>query len=390
MGTKAKVSMLGRDYFPLGVASGAAFCNRVQETKILVDNIAHCRHSLLVASRRFGKSSLALRAIEVSKVPFVEIDFYMARNEQVIAQYILKGVIILIGEAIGSIDKFMTVIKRFVSHLKPKFIVENNHFGLELVVDEDCDPATNVQEALQLLEHLLAKKRKKAVLLLDEFQNVSVIAKGYGIEGAIRHVIQKTKYLTCIFSGSNRKLLETMFNDDTRPLYKLCWKMILNRISAEDYIPHIQKAANVTWSKPLPITTIEMILALTKRHPYYVNKLCDKLWAAGFVKPPAKHDILAIWKIILEEEKSEAVKEISLLSVSQKTVLLLIAGDEITNITGIDNLLRLQMTSSAVIAVLNALVAKDIIEKEDGIYRIVNPIIGYYVDPDSPDRFIQG
>jgi AAA+ ATPase superfamily predicted ATPase len=375
--------MLGRDYFPLGVASGAAFCNRIQETKILVDNISHCRHSLLSASRRFGKSSLALHAIEASKIPFVEIDFYMARNEKIIAQYILKGVITLIGKSIGNIDKFMAIIKQFVSTLKPKFFIENNHFNLELTINEDCDPATSVQEALQLLEHLLARKRKKAILLLDEFQNVGAIAKGSGIEGAIRHVIQKTKHLTCIFSGSNRKLLETIFNDNTRPLYKLCWKITLKRISVKDYIQHIQKAANITWSNQLSINAIEVILKLTQRHPYYVNKLCDKLWTIC-TKPPAEKDVHLIWQTILREEKSEAVKDILLLSAPQKAVLLMIAQNKTTLLTSKNTLLKLQMTSSAVIAALEALIVKDIIEKENANYQIINPIIKYYVNSNSP------
>jgi len=217
--------MQGRDYFPLGVATGPAFCNREQESKLLAQNIKHAKHTLLIATRRYGKSSLALHVLKRSGLPYVEIDFYMATNERAIETYILSGINELMNCALDPIEKWINSIKKHVKYLKPKLNIGDISFKLELSSDHTVDPATTVKEGLLLLENILAEKNKQAVLLMDEFQNVGVIARGRGIEGAIRHIAQKTKFLTLIFSGSNRKLLSTMFEDDTRPLYKLCWKL---------------------------------------------------------------------------------------------------------------------------------------------------------------------
>src|ERR1700722_10837071 len=124
--------MRARDYFPLGVASGAAFCNRKQETDLLVENIKSGKHTLLMATRRYGKSSLALHALKLSKLPYVEIDFYMATNEKIIEAYILNGVVDLRGKALGPIDKLLTSIKRYVKDLKPKIDIGTSVFKLEL------------------------------------------------------------------------------------------------------------------------------------------------------------------------------------------------------------------------------------------------------------------
>src|SRR5690349_5073898 len=112
--------MRARDYFPLGIATGTAFCNRTQETKLLVENLKNGKHTLLIATRRYGKSSLALHAIQLSQLPYVEIDFYMARSEKIIETYILNGIIDLIGKSLGPVDKLITSIKRYVKYLKPK------------------------------------------------------------------------------------------------------------------------------------------------------------------------------------------------------------------------------------------------------------------------------
>lgn len=370
--------MRKRDYFPLGVAIGSSFCNRTQETSLLIDNIKNGKHTLLMATRRYGKSSLALHALEISKFPYVEIDFYMATNEKIIESYILNGVVELIGKALGPVDKLLTSIKRYVKDLKPKLDIGASIFKLELTSDIESDPASNVKEGLLLLERLLEEKNKHAVLLMDEFQNVGIIAEGKGIEGAIRHVAQKTKYLTFIFSGSNRKLLKTMFEDETRPLYKLCWKIAVKRIDVEHYQSHIQKAALLTWNKNLDDEALNKIILCTERHPFYLNKLCDRLWTYSKDKPPSIDDVTRAWLEILEEEKSDAIKEISLLSLGQKIILNEIAKGINHQLTSKQTILEVQMTSSSIITAIDGLEEKDMIEKQDDRYQLINPVVRFY------------
>lgn len=371
--------MRARDYFPLGMAQGDAFCNRQLEIKLLVENINSGKHTLLMATRRYGKSSLALRALEQADLPFVEIDFYMANNEKVIEYYLLDGVVNLIGKALGPIDKLITMIKTHVKNLKPKIDIGASPVKLELTVDKTSDPATNIKEGLLLLERLLAEKKKRAVLLLDEFQNVGIIGQGSGIEGAIRHVAQKTKYLTFIFSGSNRKLLKTMFEDENRPLYKLCWKIELKRIAPEHYEKHFQKISKLIWKKSLDPSVIKTIFSLTERHPFYLNKLCDRLCVYHKIEPPTAQHVQETWQQILNEEKSDAIKEISSLSLGQKTLLIPIAKNTDIKLTSKEMIFALQMTSSSIISALEGLEEKDIIEKETEKYQLVNPIIRWYV-----------
>jgi len=369
--------MRARDYFPLGIASGSAFCNRKDETNLLVKNIQNGKHTLLIGTRRYGKSSLAFQAIKLSGLPYIETDFYMASNEKIIESYILNAITKLMGEALGPIGKLTNSIKRYVTHLKPKINIGMEPLKLELTTESEIDPATNVKEGLLLLEKLLEEKKKHAIFLMDEFQNVGIIAQGKGIEAAIRHVAQKTKYLTFIFSGSNRKLLKTMFEDDTRPLYKLCWKLSVKRISAEHYYNHLQKAAKQTWQKELSNPIIDKILLFSERHPYYLNKICDQLWTY-YEKIPSASEVETTWNKLLEEEKSDAIKEISLLSLGQKNVLLQIAKSA-TQLTSKQNMLDLQMTSSSIITALEGLEEKDVIEKEGDQYQIINPIVKHYV-----------
>ncbi len=369
--------MRPRDYFPLGLAEGEAFCNRVHETQVLVENIRNVKHSLIVATRKYGKSSLVQHALHTTKVPHTEIDFFLASNEKSIETYILNGVIDLVGKALGPFDKLISSIKRYVKHLKPKLEIAEI-IKLEFATDNIADSAMNVKEALMMLEKLLEEKNKQAVLWLDEFQMVGHISNGVAMEAAIRHVAQKTKNLMIIFSGSNRRMLLNMFEDDTKPLYKLCWKIELNRISEQHYREHLQKVAKLFWKKSLPESLETVLLELSERHPYYLNKLCDRIWSYFPKTLPTIEDAYDAWQEILDEEKSDIVKEISLLSPNQKKVLIFLAKGETPLMSSKKVILELEITSSSILLVLQALEAKDIIEKLEIGYRIVNPVLKHY------------
>lgn len=74
--------MNNRSQFPLSVATDEAFCNRTDELGKLQLFIDQQRPVLLVSPRRYGKTSLAIRAIESSELPYVHIDLFSAVDEQ--------------------------------------------------------------------------------------------------------------------------------------------------------------------------------------------------------------------------------------------------------------------------------------------------------------------
>lgn len=369
--------MKARDFFPLGVAEGEAFCNRVAETKWLLGNIENGKHSLLISPRRYGKTSLSYKAIKESKLANEQIDFSMATSDKKVATFIANGVANLIGRVAGPVDKTINLVKKYVSKITPKIVIKGGAMMLELDFSAESDPPLNVAASIKLLENILAERKKPAIMLLDEFQSVGVIAEGKGIEGAIRHEAQKTKLLTFIFSGSNRRLLKTMFSDETRPLYKLCKQLTVERIGYEDYQKHLNKAALMAWDKEIKEDVIKHIIALVEFHPYYVNKLCDIIWTE-YNKPPNTDDVNRAWQLLLAEEKSDSIKEMSLLSIGQKKVLAMIAQGITSNLTSKTIATKLDMPPSSVFAAIQGLEEKDIIEEKNLRYYIINPMLSQW------------
>lgn len=88
------------DLFPLTIATGKSFCNRKSELSYLATNIEQSKPTLIVSSRRYGKTSLALNAVNQSKYPYAQFDFLSAISETDIERCVLKGV----GELISRME----------------------------------------------------------------------------------------------------------------------------------------------------------------------------------------------------------------------------------------------------------------------------------------------
>lgn len=368
-------AMKKRELFPLGKAYGAAFCNRQDETRRLIGNIESGKHTLIIAPRRYGKSSLAERAIEQSKLAAIKINFHLCTSESEVSQLVLDSVIKLIGKSIGQVEKLMSSIKKHITNLEPLISFGGEYASLKLVPKNQINYSVIIVEALLLLEKLLLEKNKKAVMFLDEFQEIDRISKQRGIEGAFRTAAQEMKSLVLIFSGSVRSLLLSMFEDENRPLYKLCRKIKLDRIAAIDYEKHIQKIAMDTWHKPLDQDVFNKIMELSNRHPYYVNYLCDILWEIS-PQHPKMNEIENAWSSVVIEEWSDALKELSDLSIGQRKLVKYIANNHIKNIQSQETCVAISMAASSLATAANALTAKDYIEQnEHGDYVIINPLL---------------
>lgn len=364
-----------RQLFPLGKAYGKAFCNREEETTRLVGNIQSCKHTLLIAPRRYGKSSLAERAIAKSKIPFIKVNFHLCTSEEEIAQLVLNSVIKLTGIAIGPIEKLMASVKKCLSNLEPSLSFGSDIASLKLTPKRHANYSVIISEALMLVESLLREKKKRAVLFLDEFQEIDHISKHRGAEGAFRTAAQEMQRLSIIFSGSIRSLLLSMFEDENRPLYKLCRKIKLSRISANDYEKHIQKIAMDTWHSKLDKEVFAKIMELANRHPYYVNYLCDGVWEIC-KKSPRIVDVEKAWNMVVLEEWSDALKELSDLPLGQRRLLKYIANYDAKNIQSQETSAQLSMAVSSIATSLNSLIEKDYIEKDVDVgYRVINPLL---------------
>jgi uncharacterized protein len=364
------------EIFPQGLALGANFCNRLIEQEHLLQNIQTSRATLLMSPRRYGKTSLATHVINKLEIPVANVDFYAELDEIEIQNSILTAIGKLVYMLEPTASKALQFVTDFFSGLNINFRYYNAEIELELNKNKTSSAKT-ILSTLKKLDELLIKRKKKAILFFDEFQRIAEISTSGTIEGSIRHIAQQSKTIAFVFSGSNRRLLEGMFYDSKKPLYKLCDRINLDRISTNDYTPFIQNLAKIKWKKILNKAALDAIFRLSERHPYYVNVLCHKLWLGKF--PPTEEEVLLTWQKYTAEEKSNVLSEIELLSKNQAKMLIAIAkynenaqplSKEFLNLT--------HFSLSSASQAIDILVKKDYLYLDDKKqYQLVDPLIKY-------------
>lgn len=159
--------------------------------------------------------------------------------------------------------------------------------------------AENISEILIKLDEAARLTKKRVVVVMDEFQQLSYI-QNHAIGASIRHAMQYSQNISYIFSGSNRHMLVNIFNSKNRLFYNSCEIVKLDRISAKDYEWFIQQAAEKQWNKRLSQNVLEEIFKLFELHPSYVNRICGHFWIMS--KVPTQESIELYWHNFVESK----------------------------------------------------------------------------------------
>lgn len=362
------------DLFPLSVASGKAFCNRIDETERLKLCMTHHRPVLLVSPRRYGKTSLALHGIKQFGLPYAHIDFFSAVDDQDIEYAILRGIGKLISSLESAPQKALALATDFFSGTHIRAVLSK--LGISIEIDNQREkPSQRILKVLERLEKLSEKTQQKLVLFFDEFQCIGEISDDQSMESVLRQVAQLTQSISFVFSGSNRHLLGQLFDDRKRPFYKLCERITIERIGASHYISHIQKAAIDTWKQPVVEAVLDSLFSSSERHPYYVNLLCSRMLLEK--KLPSAEVTDKLWYQYVIEERSSVASELDMLSRNQKKLLTMLAREHGTRSPlGQDFIQKSRMSKATIAQALGVLEQHDYVEKlSDGNITIIDPLI---------------
>ena len=97
------------------------------------------------------------------------------------------------------------------SAFKPEFSV--GAVGLKVKLTAPAHPVPGVAEMLLALDRAAGLYRRRVVIVIDEFQQLAQLGSRtapLGVEGAIRHAVERAEQVTYLFSGSEKHLLASM------------------------------------------------------------------------------------------------------------------------------------------------------------------------------------
>ena len=378
-----------KNLFPLGIATGAAHCNRMAERKTLRDNVRAGTHTWLWARRRMGKTSLVEQVLgEIERgrpsIPSARLDLNVVHDAESLELRIRREVARLGVAVIPGRQRPQKLLQLAFDAFRPEFSV--GAMGLRMSLRAPDAPATGISDVLLALDAAARAANRRAVFVLDEFQQLASLSYGrtdITLEGAIRHAVERATHISYVFSGSQRHLLAEMFENPERPLYRHCQKIVLERIEAAEYRKFFARAAKARWGKGLPRDLSEQILQLTFRHPYYVNALCSRLWSGSEV--PTEPSVAETWREIVAEDAAFVAHQVRTLSATQRAMLVGVAEEgQVEHPTGREFLARCRLSASTGSQAKDVLESEDLIRQNDaGFWKLVDPVMAEYIRGNS-------
>jgi len=118
-------------YFPQGIATDNAFCNREIERAAINASIESHEHLVLIAPRRYGKSSLITQVLKENDFPNECIDLFFALTQADVTKIVTEGVSKIIGNLLPKSKSTCRQLINSITALNPKLTI--NVFGQKVV-----------------------------------------------------------------------------------------------------------------------------------------------------------------------------------------------------------------------------------------------------------------
>lgn len=257
-----------RNPFKFGtIVEDEFFTDRTQELQYVMRVMDSENHLILISPRRFGKSSLVIKAAKQADRPYLFLNLQRVISTQDFAAKLLKEVFRLY-----TWEKVKHLMTHF--HFVPTISTNPITNGIDVSFQPTSDSNVLIEDAMALLEKV-STPDKRLIVIFDEFQEILQIAKG--LDKQLRAIMQVQKGLNYILLGSQESMMTEIFERKKSPFYHFGTLMRLNKIPYQDFYDYI----NERLSPVLPEcskTVSDEILTLTNCHPYYTQQLASQVW----------------------------------------------------------------------------------------------------------------
>lgn len=364
--------------FPNGVALGSAFYDRDEECKALIQNIDHNRHTVLIAPRRFGKTSLMRKVLDKKKYPHLWLDMMTLTSKEDIQKSIFEHASDLIVSMGKTEEKIKVLLKKCFSIFKPELSID-----LASVVKVSFStnirlPEKNLIDVLQGLDMAARLTKSRSVIIFDEFQEIVNVEVGSSLQASIRHAAERATHITYLFSGSKHRALRRLFNGKQNPLYELCDQMAIGLVSEEFYREYIQESAKKKWGYGLNEAILSKIFMYTECYPRYVNELCARIWMNPL--NPTPELIKQLWEDFIFSRKNGIREELSSLKMNERKLFKYLCFNKTREPYSRSVLLESDLSQATVQRALETLLDKDLVVDIDGEYNVIDPTYKFYFE----------
>ena len=344
------------------------FCDRVSETEKIISAIENGRDLALISLRRMGKTGLIQHVIHQSRIKsdynVIYCDIYQANDLAEMTRLFGNSTF---NQLEKTTDKMLKKLKQFFLGIASSVTI--NPITLQTDIDFRIENNEQAEITIQQIFSMIDKSAKPTLLVFDEFQQIEKFPEN-NVEAVMRTYIQQMNNVRLIYSGSSKHILSAMFFDRDRPFYQSTQLLELGKIETSEYIKFIQEKFTLGNIEINDLTT-QKLLEFTRHHTYYVQYLCNRLFETG-ISIITEEVIIEKLTTILQENESYYYGFRNLLTEQQYLLLKAIGKEDgIAQPSSKKFINKHKLgTTSTINSAIKSLLNKELIFKEDGIYKV--------------------
>lgn len=361
------------------IVADSDFTDREEETRKLVSNFLSLTNTAIISPRRWGKSSLVNKSIDVvtkadRSILFIKMNAFKCETPQEFYEMFAKRTV----EGISSSAETLLVnAKEFLARLLPKLSISDPTGQYEMSFGVDLKNNPIGEDILDLPQQIAMRRRKKVVVCIDEFQQVGEFTETEKFQKILRSHWQEQKDVAYILYGSKKHMMLNIFGEYGSPFYKFGDLMFLPKISREDWVKYITVRFSET-QKRISDAAAGHLADLVENHSYYVQQLAQYSWlrTSEFC---AEEDVDAAFQGMLDSLNLQFVNLMDSLTEKQRSFLCAVS-DGVRNYSSVETLSAYRLGTSGNIRIIKgALHKRDLIDETHHQIDIQDPVFKKWI-----------
>ena len=257
-----------------------AFTDREPEIRELVADMRNGQNVLVYAPRRYGKSSLVLRAAQEAtrqKVLVGYCDLMRTPTKERLAAALAKTIYADIASVVGQALERAAELFRGL-RVRPTIEIDPDDATLRFSFEAGrraTDIDDTIERLLELLGELAVERKRRVAMVFDEFQEVLALDKRF--PNLLRAVFQTQPEVSHVYLGSKRHLLQRIFSDQNEPFWRSAKQLEIGRIPPAAFASFVRDRFAAS-GKDIAEDALERLLDVTGGHPYGTQELSYFVW----------------------------------------------------------------------------------------------------------------
>lgn len=364
-----------RNPFQYGkIAEKENFIDRDIDRLFLKQSLASGTNVILISPRRWGKSSLVKQAMSElmqidSGVRVCYIDAYpiISSSEfyHIFAREVLRA-------TSSQTQQVFDMAGRFLRSIMPKISFSPDRMSEFSLSFDFSGNQQDEEEVLNLPERIAVEQGIRVIVCIDEFQKLAKLSDYERLENRMRSVWQHQQHTAYCLYGSQRHMMDDIFNSPEKPFYRFGQMYPLRKIAKTDWVRYIIERFDTT-DKQISNSLAERITEDVECHSWYVQQLSSAVWnMTDKVVTEEDYQKAFDWCIDMNCEAYHTISD--RLTEPQIGLLRAVANGE-KQLSSASNIKKYRLGSSANVVKNKKLLSDlDVIVSEGGSFSFLDPM----------------